>query len=109
VRYLTSELERAVPPGWIVEFVEGARASWRLTRREIPEGEWPIQEYAILLSAGLDLIVFTHSNNDVGPLGLHHVLQNAFVVDASALREFGVSACLEHLFANYRPNEWGYT
>jgi hypothetical protein len=108
-QYLTSQLEQAVPPGWTVERIEGPRPAWRIARDEIPNGEWPNQEYGIELSAGLDLVVFTHGNNDVGPFELHHALQKALVIDSSALRAFGMAACIRHLLAECRPNEWGYT
>jgi hypothetical protein len=108
-KYMTAELERAVPPGWTVERIDGRRLSWKVVRNEVPSGEWPIQEYGIQLPASLDVIIFTHGNNDVGPLQLHHVLQNALIIDASALRRFGMTACIERLLTDCRPNEWGYT
>jgi len=108
-QYLAAELKRAVPPGWSVERIDGPRLSWKIARNAIPSGEWPIQEYDIQVSAGLDVIIFTHGNKDVGPLQLDHVLQNALVIDASALREFGMTACIKRLLTDCRPNEWGYT
>jgi hypothetical protein len=76
----------------------------------IPIGEWPTKEYGVQISAGLDLIIFTHGNNDRGPLSaIQCALQNALVVDSSALRAVGMAACINRLLTECRPNEWGYT
>jgi hypothetical protein len=92
-----------------MERLSGPRPAWRIARNVVPEGEWPIQEYGVIVSAGLDLVIFTHGNKDVGPFEIHHVLQYALVIDAAALREFGMPACINRLLAECRPNEWGYT
>ncbi|HEY6194731.1 MAG TPA: hypothetical protein VI504_06770 [Candidatus Eisenbacteria bacterium] len=115
--YISSELARAAPAGWVVErfpdsgFPPGSvpTLSWRVARTQIPKGEWQFQEYDILLSASLELVIFTHSNNDIGPGSLAHSLQHARVIEAWELRRYGMAACLEHVMSTSKPNEWGYT
>jgi hypothetical protein len=107
--YITAELERAVPRGWTVSRGCGTRPGWIIARQEIPSGEWSNQEYGVELLGSLEYVIFTHDNNDIGCFGLHHALQNALVIEAAALRHFGMPACLQYLMARYRPNEWGYT
>jgi hypothetical protein len=107
--YITVELKRAVPEGWTVSRASGTRPGWIIRRQEVPSGEWPNQEYGVQLPGSLDYIIFTHGNNDIGGLSLHHALQTALVIDATSLRHFGMPACLQCLMAHYRPNEWGYT
>jgi hypothetical protein len=107
--YITAELARAVPGGWAVERLPAPRPAWIIRRQEVPLGEWSNQEYGVQLPASLDSVIFTHGNNDVGGLSLQHVLQNALVIEATALRHFGMAACLQYLMSRCRPNEWGYT
>jgi hypothetical protein len=107
--YLTAELERAVPRGWTVGRDSGARPGWIIRRQEVPSGEWSNQEYGVQVPASLDYVIFTHGNNDAGCYGLHHARQNALVIEAGALRHFGMPACLQYLMARHRPNEFGYT
>ena len=109
-QYITTELKQAVPKGWKVKRIMGPRHAWTIARDVIPSGEWPDQEYSVQISAGLDLIIFTHDNNDRGPLwAIQCALQNALVIDSSALREVGMAACISRLLAECHPNEWGYT
>jgi hypothetical protein len=107
--YVTSELQRAVPEGWVVTKLSGPGLSWSIARQKVAPGEWPTQEYDLRLSNGLELFVFTYGNNDIGPLSLGHVMQKALVLDAAAVQEFGMRACLDHLIEHCKPNEWGYT
>jgi hypothetical protein len=107
--YLSAELERAVPKGWTVHRVPGLRPTWIIKRQNVPPGEWSDQDYGVQLPGSLDCVIFTHGNNDIGCLGLHNLLQNALVIEAGALRHFGMAACLKQLMSRCRPNEWGYT
>lgn len=107
--YVSAELEKAVPPGWRVKRVSGPSLAWTISKQVVKSSEWPNQEYAVRIPASLEFVVFTHSNNDVGVLALHHALQNAMYIDASALRHYGMKACLGHVMSRYKPNEWGYT
>jgi hypothetical protein len=107
--YITAELERAVPRGWTVRRLPERRLGWTINRHEVPSGEWPNQDYGVQLPDSLEFVIFTHGNNDVGYFGLYQALQNALVVEAAALRHFGMAACLQCLMARCRPNEWGYT
>jgi hypothetical protein len=109
VRYIQTELEAAVPKGWVLRSVEGDALAWTIVKTDIRSGEWPNREYGVRASKSLELLVFTHGNKDVGPLSLHHVLLRALVIDATAIRHFGLAACLEHLMTRYEPNQWGYT
>src|SRR5262249_30847824 len=94
--YITAELERAVPRGWAVERLPAPRPGWIIRRQEVPLGEWSNQEYGVQLPGSLDFVIFTHGNNDIGGMSLHHVLQNALVIEAVALRHFGMPACLQY-------------
>ncbi len=107
--YMTIELQRSAPPGWVVRRVQAPWLAWSISKEQPGPGEWHIQEYDVRLSANLDLIVFTHDNKDIGPLDLYQVFQNAMVIDASALREFGVRACLEHVMSPYESRCQGHT
>ena len=117
VEYITTELVRAAPAGWKVErfpdpaFPPGsvASTSWRVARTQVPAGEWPTQEYDVRLAASREFVIFTHSNDDKGPGSLQQSLQHARVIEAWALRRYGMAACLEHVMATCKPNEWGYT
>jgi hypothetical protein len=107
--YITAELERAVPSGWTVGRDSRTRPGWIISRQEVPSGEWSNQQYGVQLPASLECVIFTHGNNDIGCFGLHHALQNALIIEAAALRHFGMAACLQYLMSHCRPNEWGYT
>src|SRR5262245_39907627 len=96
-RYIRTELERAMPVGWMLRWDAGEPLAWSIVKKDLEPGEWPNKDYAVRLSKSLELLIFTHGNNDVGPLSLHHVLPQSLVVDAAALRHFGMAACLEHL------------
>ena len=108
-RYIQTELEAAVPKGWALRGVQGDALAWTIVKQDIRSGEWPTREYGVRVSKSLELLVFTHGNKDFGPLSLHHVLLRSLVIDAAAVRHFGLAACLEHLMSGYEPNEWGYT
>jgi len=108
-RLIQAELEAAVPKGWVLRDIERDALAWSIVKIDIQSGEWANRDYGVRLSKGLELLIFTHGNKDVGPSSLHHVLLRSLVIDAAALRHFGLAACLEHLMARYEPNEWGYT
>jgi len=108
-RYLRTELERAVPEGWMLRSVEGDGLAWSIVKTDIQPGEWSNKEYGVRVSKSLDLVIFTHGNNDVGPLSLDHALLRSFVIDAAALRHFGMAESLEQVMTRCEPNEWGYT
>ena len=107
--YMTAELERALPQGWTIRLAPGPRLAWIISRQEVPSGEWHNQDYGVRLPGSLDCVIFTHGNNDIGCFGLHQAPQHALVVEAAALRHFGMAACLQYLMSRFRPNEWGYT
>lgn len=109
--YITSEIFRAVPPGWVVERFPDPfpppsvpRLSWRVAR----QGGYR-QDYGVRLSASLEFVIFTHGNNDAGPGSVGQSLQHARVIEAWELRRYGMAACLEHVMSTCKPNEWGLT
>jgi hypothetical protein len=107
---MKAELERAVPEGWSVRPVEGGEPlAWTIVSAATGRGGGADVDYGVRVSAGLDLVSFTYENNDIGPLSLHHFLLNAMVVDAAALRHYGMSACLQYVMSRHKPNQWGYT
>jgi hypothetical protein len=107
--YVSRELPAAVPEGWEITRAAETRLTWVIKKTELEAGEWPIQEYLVRISIGLDFFIFTHGNRDWGVFGLHHALQNALVIEAAMLRAFSLAECLRFLFSECKPNEWGYT
>ena len=107
--YISAELKRAVPRGWTIRRVSEPRLGWIISKQEVPSDEWSNQDYGVQLPGSLDFVIFTHGNNDIGCFGLNQALQNALVIEAAALRHFGMGACLQYLMLRCRPNEWGYT
>ena len=110
-------MTRTVPAGWRVERCPdpgypGAvpNLAWRIIRTEFPPGtSTQLQDYAVLVSASLEYVIFTYGNTDVGAFTLLQSLQRAIVIDASMLRHFGMAACLNHLVSHCEPNVWGFT
>ena len=107
--YVSGEIAGAVPEGWAVRRLPDYPLTWVIEKKKLEPGEWPIQEYCVRIANGLDVVILTYGNNDVGGLNLHHVLHRALVIDAVMLRGFALGKCLNHLIANHKPNEWGYT
>jgi hypothetical protein len=107
--YISAELERNVPAGWTVRQVEGRGLTWLIVPSGVAPGAWSDQDYGVRVPDSLDLVMFTHGNNDIGPLSLQQVLQNTLVIEAAALRHFGMAACLKHLMSRCKPNQWGFT
>lgn len=116
-KYIATELARAVPEGWKVDTLPARGRSlgpthpmsWRIARTRIPKGEWPTQDYGVRLPGSLEFVVFTHGNNDKGPLSLGVCLEHATLVDTWTLERYGMRACLERIMSDFKPNEWGYT
>jgi hypothetical protein len=120
--YVEAELGKAVPSDWRVVREDPKRLWWLLQRVSILQGEWPIQDFSLLVSDDLQWLFFTHGNKDCGPWGLHHALMDAMVISVSSLRlpaltgddppgllRFQLSECIRFLFEHRKPNEWGYT
>jgi hypothetical protein len=105
--YVMRELPRSVPAGWKVNKSSGF-LTWGITKTDVRPGEWRHQDYCLRISKGLDFVILTYGNKDIGPLLLSHVLLNALVIESVTLRQFGLSECLTCLFT-HQPNEWGYT
>lgn len=108
-RYVSHELEVAVPKDWRIVRQDRKPLSWVLEKAELSSGEWPNQDYCVWVTTDLAFVIITHGNNDVGPLSLHQVLQNALVIESVMMREFSLAECVHFLFATKKPNEWGYT
>lgn len=103
------EVPPVVPEGWRISRSPGERLTWIIKKEKREPGEWQNQDYCVRISKGLDFVIFTYGNKDVGPFNLHHVLHSALVVEAVMLRRFSLGECLSYLFADRKPNEWGYT
>ena len=108
-RYVTQELELALPEGWRISQSRDQPLSWIIQKEKLEPKEWPNKNYSVRVSNGLDLVIFTYGNTDVGPFQLHHALHNALVIEAVMLRAFSLGDCLRFLFAHLKPNECGYT
>ncbi len=107
--YVTRELDLALPEGWRIRRSPDEHLTWTIAKERLQPTEWPNQEYCVRVSSGLDFLILTYGNNDVGCFSLHHVLQTALVIQAVMLRQYDLSDCLRYLFADRKPNEWGYT
>jgi len=107
--YITSELQRALPAGWRISRSSADLLAWAIEKTDLQPGEWPNQDYWLRVARGLDVVIVTHSNRDVGIFGLHHALHHAMVIDATMLRRFGLGECIHSVMSQYKPNEWGYT
>ena len=107
--YVTSELAQTVPEGWTMVQAPGERLTWIIKKERLEPKEWGLQDYSVRLSKGLDLVVLTYGNNDVGPFDLRHALHNALVIETGMFREFNLRDCMLLLFSGCKPNEWGYT
>jgi hypothetical protein len=106
--YVMRELPPAVPEGWGISRFSGQRLTWIITKEKLEPGEWHNQDYCVRISKGLDFVIFTYGNTDVGLFDLDHALHNALVIEAVMLRRFSLGECLSSLFAHRKPNEWGY-
>lgn len=107
--FVARELALAVSEGWKIERLSDTSLTWIISRKTPPPEEWQNQEYSVRVTNGLDFVIFTHSNTDVGPFGLHHALQTALVIEAVMLRRFSLSECMDFVFRHCKPNQWGYT
>jgi hypothetical protein len=106
--YITRELPLGVPEGWGISRSPGKQLTWIIKKEKLEPEEWQIQDYCVRISNGLDFVIFTYGNTDVGVFNLHQVCQSALVIEAVMLRRFSLGECLSILFAR-KPNEWGYT
>jgi len=107
--FMQTELKAALPKGWELHCVQGDPLAWTLDKTDIRPGEWPMKAYGVRISRDLELIVFTYGNKDIGAFNMNQVLLQSLVIDASALRHFGMATCLEYLMTRAEPNEYGYT
>src|SRR5678816_4935177 len=62
--YVEAELGKAVPSDWRVVREDPKRLWWLLQRVSILQGEWPIQDFSLLVSDDLQWLFFTHGNKD---------------------------------------------
>ena len=107
--YVTRELPPGVPEGWGISRPPDGRLTWIISKKKLEPGEWQTQAYGVRLSNGLDFVIFTHGNNDIGPFQLQHALQHGLVIEAVMLRRFSLGECVSFLFRHCKPNEWGFT
>jgi len=108
-RWLDAELRAWVPEGWTLEPMHAEAIAWMLERVAIPEGEWPHQNFHIRLTGDLDLVIVTCGNVDAGEIHIGNVVREARLIGAHAIRAYGLAACLDHVMATCKPNEWAYT
>lgn len=107
--YVARELPTAVPEGWRIIRSPNEHLTWIIKKEKLEPEEWPMQEYCVRVTKGLDFVIFTFGNKDAGPDPVHVFLQNALVIEAVMLRRLNLRECLGFLFARRKPNEWGYT
>jgi len=107
--FVAHQLPAVVLEGWTVERPSDPALTWVVKRTNPPPEQWRNQEYSVQITDGLDFLIFTHGNTDIGPFGLHHALRNALVIEAVMLRRFSLTECLDFLYRKCKPNEWGYT
>ena len=105
----TVNLPGGVPEDWTVRRSPDQSLTWIIAKKKLEPGEWVDKDYAVRVSADLDVLIFTYENNDAGcnPF-LQQLLQKALVIDTVMLRGVTLGECLRFLFANHKPNEWGY-
>ena len=103
--YVIREVAQAVPERWAVRRLSDEHLRWSIEKQQLEPNEWPNQDYGVWISSGLDVVILTHGNNDVGTFGLHHALRSAIVIEAGYLRAFRLGECLGFLFAHYAPNQ----
>jgi hypothetical protein len=109
VAYIDRELPLAIPDGWAVERVPGERLMWVITKHKLAPGDWAQQDYGVRISTGLDLMVLTYGNNDMGVFGLRQALPKSLVLQTVMFRKFSLGECMGFLFRQCEPNQWGYT
>lgn len=107
--FVSRELSSVIPEEWEIERSSNTHLDWVIRGRNPTSQEWQNQEYSVRITSGLDFVILTHGNTDVGPFGLQHALHNALVIEAVMLRRFSLAQCVEFLLRNCKPNEWGYT
>ena len=96
--FISAELNRATPQGWQIRCGEPpTELTWSMQKVEESAAGAPCEEYGIRVPVSLDLVIFTYGNSDAGMLRLEQCLQTALVIDAAALRHYGMPACLEWL------------
>jgi hypothetical protein len=107
--YVTRELALAVPEGWGFSKSSGEHLTWIIKKEKLEPKEWPNQGYCVRVSSGLELMIFTFGNTDARGFNLQQVLQTALVIGTVMLRKFSLGECVRSLFADRKPDEWGYT
>jgi hypothetical protein len=102
-------LRHSVPAGWKFSRPDKEKLSWQIERTVIPDGEWPTQDYWIIVSADLQWLFVTWGNCDIGTVSLPLEFLQARVIATTSLARFPLGDCLRFVFQHCKPNEWGYT
>jgi hypothetical protein len=114
---VSAEIRRYLPPGWRLNGLDGVgdpnlspmvSATYPLMGVIVGPDHDPQSGYGVEITSGLDLLIFTWGNNDVGPPCVEHAMAQAMVIRAPLLRMYGMHACIGRLF-KLPPNAWGFT
>jgi hypothetical protein len=107
--YVAHQLREGTPAGWISMRPDPTRLWWRIERTSIPPGDWPDQDYGLIVSEDLQWFFVTYDNCDIGPGTLRQEFQTARVISAASLESYPLGACLRFITQHCKPNQWGYT
>lgn len=116
--YVDSELSKALPSSWKVNYGLSWRGSY-LEWRIVPPSEWihkqgglrgPIgNDYLLQVTQDFSTFIIIHGNHDGGPICLWHEIKNAKVVCSYTLYQYPLSEVISYIIDNYIPNSWGHT
>jgi hypothetical protein len=101
---LQSEIAKCLPEGWKLHRQDGPGLAWEIQW----QGSYT-RSYGVCLSGDLLQFQFTHGNNDGGAWTWLHTVHHALVIDAAAVRHYGISGYILMLIERYEPNAWGRT
>lgn len=107
--YVAHQLRDGIPEGWTWTRPDPRRLWWLIKRTFIPPGEWPDQDYGLIVSEDLHWFFLTYGNHDIGPGTLPQEFQAARVISAPSLETYPLAACVRFMVQHCKPNEWGYT
>lgn len=106
---LLNAVQTAIPLNWKIRYTEGENAFIEVevhnhSLLSNSEGTLDYQIYDLG-----NKIVIAYGNSDAGPISMHRSIMKSVIIDKDALSFYPLHKMLEHIFANYPPNEWGLT